>query len=63
MKKLHAVLLVLATAMPLGAAERDVTVVREHGKVLLSNDRVRVALDAADGRWDATWRGGADAAV
>ena len=42
---------------------RDVTVVREHGKVLLSNDRVRVALDAADGRWDATWRGGADAAV
>jgi alpha-galactosidase len=63
MKELHPALLVLLMAMPLGVAERDVTVVREHGKVLLSNDRVRVALDAADGRWDATWRGGADAAV
>jgi hypothetical protein len=31
--------------------------------VLLSNDRVSVAFNEADGRWDATWRGGADAAV
>jgi hypothetical protein len=55
--------LVLAMAMPLWAAEHDVVVVREHGKLLLRNDRISFALDEADGRWDATWHGGANAAL
>ncbi len=41
----------------------EVVSAREGSKVRVSNDRVSVVLDNSDGRWQATWLGGVDAAV